>query len=287
MGAEIWDRVIEGRPLVGLEIGEIDGRLDLNSIAPARAVPTRIEGVAWDSLHFTRCDLNNLRLLNCTITNCVFQQCNCESWRVWASTVSASQFRVSDLRSSSLGAELDGKRTLYRDVEFDSSDLRDTSHSGVDYSSCRFSRCRIKKVDFGKSSFMNCSFIGELREVVFNSPWGAPRPDVEIRNLDLTQARLRYTAFHSLDLDSVRFPEDDEHIICENYPAILDELLEEFRRSDDIDSQVAVAGLEVRRSCASNRDVVNKKDLRDSFGVDGAVRALEVIRRFHSHEANG
>ena len=47
-------------------------------------------------------------------------------------------------------------------------------------------------------------------------------------NVDLSRAKLRWVEFRGLDLDTVRFPDDEDHLILNDYPR---SLIDYFRRS--------------------------------------------------------
>ena len=72
-------------------------------------------------------------------------------------------------------------------------------------------------------------------------------PPNEMKRVDLRRAKLRGSEFRGLDLDEVLFPEDEDHIVVEDYPQILDRLLAYFGERRDMGSQRLAARFEHKK----------------------------------------
>jgi hypothetical protein len=99
-------------------------------------------------------------------------------------------------------------------------------------------------------------------------------------DVDFTGAKLRWVEFRSLDMETVRFPEDDEHFIVSDYLGTLDRLLETFKGRDDAASKRLTAVLGNKRKWAGakqSRGFFNKNDPLESGSEDGLRRVLEII----------
>jgi hypothetical protein len=162
--------------------------------------------------------------------------------------------------------------------------LRNTIFVSAEFSSCRFRNSNLARVDFEASSFTDCVFEGELRETLFahESLLVNGLPPNEMRNVDFTRAKLLWVGFRGLNLDTVRFPEDAEHIILNDYPSQLDLLLRIFGNRIDTPSQALAAGLEVQRKWLGpkqRRGVLNTNDILEIGGQQLLDLVLDVLGR--------
>jgi uncharacterized protein YjbI with pentapeptide repeats len=303
--AQVWKRLTEGKSLDGLGLDSRNGRLDLSGLlAPEPSVVksvrktvadvselndvTVFKGVTWKSLDFSSSRLNGLRFFNCTITDCVLDECRCQDWRLWGTTISNTSFRSADLRRSALGGVLEGRRNIFQKVDFTEADLRQTVYVSAEFVGCRFKDTRLSKVNFGGSSFTDCSFEGELREVCFNRKGfkADALPPNEMLRVDFSRAQLRSVEFRGLDLDNVRFPTDEDHLLLNDYLQTLDKLLEALRGRKDTTSKMLAGYFSVYRKWAGPRQrqgVLNQNDLLETVGEEGLRSVLEIIepsRRF-------
>lgn len=181
-----------------------------------------------------------------------------------------------------MGGVQDGRRNTFRNVDFTSADLRGTVYVAAEFSDCRFSKSKLNKINFQSSTFTNCTFEGELREVIFNKAGfkGAEFPQNRMHNVDFSRARLRWTEFHDLDLRDVRFPEDDEHVIVNDFPGILERLLETFRARSDLASRRLFLRFDREQKqlgLAQKVGIFNKADLVEMGGDEGLQTVLDVI----------
>jgi uncharacterized protein YjbI with pentapeptide repeats len=200
-------------------------------------------------------------------------------WRLWSTRISDTTFRSTDLRGSVLGAVQDGKRNGFRNVDFGTTDLRRTAYVSAEFNACTFAYTRLDKVDFQGSTFADCSFEGELREVMFYREGfrGGAYPPNEMVGVDFSRAELRWCAFRGLDLDDVRLPHNDDHIVLNDFPEMLDRLLLALRGREDLGSKTMVAVFADARKWAGRRGVLNKKDLLEMAGEDGLKMVLKIL----------
>ena len=301
MSTEIWDALVHGRPVGDAGAPKIDGRLDLRNlrIAEPFAVETtrtrladvtvmggltEIRGASWQSIDFSDSMLPGLRFLDCRIHNCVFDRCRMHDLRIWRTDFADVSFRSADLRGAVLAGtnEKDDKRVTYHDVDFTAADMRGTMYGAVEFVRCKFNRARLNKVDFQSSTFSDCSFEGELRGVMFYRTGfrGERFPPNEMKRVDLRRAKLRWSEFRELDLDEVRFPEDEDHIVVDNYPEALERLLAYFRGRADLGSRGFVTSFEHKKQWLGPRQrvgVLNRNDLIETGGEEGLKTVLEII----------
>jgi len=298
--ADVLARLIQGKSVDNCGLGAINNRIDLRGLVVpeprvAKQLATKIADVAvlsgmtkfheicLDSLDFTGSCLNNILFFNCKINNCVFEKCLCQNWKLWGTTVSNASFRLADLRNSALGGVQNDRTNTYQKVDFTEADLRQTKYISARFNGCLFKETQLNKVDFHGSTFVDCSFEGELREVCFNRK--AFKMDMLPRNemlrVDFSHAQLRSVEFRGLDLENVRFPTNDDHILLDDYPQMLDELLKSLRGQTDVAVRKLAAYLGVYRKWVGpkqRRGVLNKNDLIEIGGEKGLLRVLEIIK---------
>lgn len=178
---EVFARLLAGRPLDDLKLGEHDGRIDLRGI-PA-PIPTRLkryefedwfveevsgklefQSVRLESLDFSQAFLDSLLLFHVKISNCRFDGAVCQGWRMWATDVTDASFEGADLRSMATGSWYEGRGTAFRRVSFRNANLKSFGSLTATFTDCDFSDAKIVNVDFGSSSFIRCRFAGKRCE---------------------------------------------------------------------------------------------------------------------------
>jgi uncharacterized protein YjbI with pentapeptide repeats len=298
--SEVWSRLIESKPLSDMGLGSIGGRFDIRGTCAPSPMTDKsyrspfgevhqlvgavtIRGATWKSLDFSNSRMEALRFFGCTIDDCVFDRCSCRDWRLWSTTVSDSRFHSADLRQSGLGGIQGGIRNAYRNVDFSEADLRSTAYHAAEFTNCTFKNTRLDGVDFQTSVFTNCHFEGVLREVQFHRRGfrGDAFPPNEMLRVDFSRAKLRWVEFRGLDLESVRFPEDDEHIVLNDYRAALGRLLDTLKCRTDLAGRRLASALEMARKWAGprqQRGVLNTRDLFEMCGTEEELnRFLDLI----------
>lgn len=297
---EVWRRLVAGESLRSLPLGENEGRLDLRGIqAPVvfknegrffrnwalHEVRGRLEfrNVQFEDLDFTGSALKHAQFFNSRIKGCRFDHADCEGLGVRATDVTETSFVGANLRDAVLGPWYKDRGNKYKFVDFSSADMRGLISTTAAYSDCNFSEARLDKVDFQSSSFIRCRFAGEMREVLFysktfNSKKKDPNP---MEDVDFTQAKLHWVEFRGLNLDRVRFPQDDDHILIKNYRCVLGRALNALR-----DHQSQYAGrlraiLELEQKWLGPMQevgLVRRLDFRERWGKEGEEFAVELMR---------
>ena len=242
-----------------------------------------IRGVTWRHLDLGGADLRHLRFVDCRLEDCVFDDSDCRDWRLWDTRVARCSFRRADLRGSALGAVEGKKRNAWEDVDFTEADLRETYYGSGDIVRCRYKDAKLTKVDFEGMVFKDCTFEGELEEVTFNRYdfGGEAFPPNLMDGVDFRRARFHWVTFRGLDLENLQFPEDDEHIIIDDYRTSLERILAALQgRRDDVSRQLAaVLGDRRKRAGPSQRrGIIGKGDLRVMGGEAAVTYFSELLR---------
>jgi len=143
-------------------------------------------------------------------------------------------------------------------------------------------------IGFGTSTFIDCQFEGELREVIFwrsdLSTRGYPEdafPPNEMMRVDFSGAKLRWVEFRGLTLDGVKLPNDREHLVIPDLASALDKLIDALGHQSDQTARVLVAVFQVTRRWAPQnaRGVFNTQDLAEA-GKDAVERVLGLLHQF-------
>jgi uncharacterized protein YjbI with pentapeptide repeats len=296
---DAWKRLSQGKGLDGLPLGTRGGRIDLGGLilpdvsaigryrTPIADVAETnggavLRGCRLKGLDFTGSKLPGIRLFDCEIQDCRFDACQLEGLRVWSSRFSETSFRAASLRKAVLGGVQDGRRNIFSNVDFTEADLRQSIYKAASFEGCVFGNAKLVKIDFQTSTFSDCTFEGELREVIFcrRGFKGDSFPANEMKNVDFSRARLHFVEFRGLSLDHVRLPNDAEHIIVTNYVETLDRMLDALRVQDDPTARTLAGLLGNRRKWAAPdqfQGVLNIEDLREIAGEDGVQRVLSLL----------
>ncbi|SEC59012.1 Uncharacterized protein YjbI, contains pentapeptide repeats [Rhizobiales bacterium GAS188] len=309
MNTEAWIKLIHGHPLAGGEPRTPEGRLDMRrlhlddprtvktirtDIAQINVLAgiTEIRGAIWQSIDFSSSRLPGLQFFDCRIRDCLFDRCKLTRLRVWATEFSNDSFRYADLRDCSLGSSWQGRPSIYRDVDFTNADMRRSGNHPAEYINCMFKNTKLSGCHDIRSSFINCSFEGELRDVTFQAhDWeNKAAPPKVMKGVDFSRAKFWHTDFRGFDLDDVRFPEDDDHVIVDNIRDCVKRLHDYFNPRPDVGSQRVTAGLEhqLRWMGAGRKTGVFRKSLiLEMAGEEGLRALLRIIGKDARGRATG
>ncbi|MFS0702604.1 pentapeptide repeat-containing protein [Cellulomonas sp. 179-A 4D5 NHS] len=180
-----------------------------------------LRGVTLSGLDLSGATWESLRLLDVRVEDCVFDDARLPDLRMWESRWTDCSMRGTRLNGGSMAGRTPVWRrrgsTQWAGVDFTGADLRDTAHGGELYTGCDFSHARLESVDFSDARHVRSRFAGVLREVFFyrRAPQSSRlRPVNEMRDVDLTAARLTDCSFFGLDLASARLPSAALHVIA-------------------------------------------------------------------------
>jgi uncharacterized protein YjbI with pentapeptide repeats len=307
---EVWRRLVTGESLNELSLPTREGRIDLSGLALAdprvlerwqttladiaRIEPTGVfRNAKLQNIDLTGSKLPSVHFTDCEISNCCFDRCDMPGLRLCATTIRESSFREANLRGIALGAAsvtgpFAGRRNSFVGVDFSGADLRDTIYVAAAFERCDFSNAKLANIKFGTSTFSDCKFAGELRQVQF---WrsdlfarGFPEdafPPNEMVNVDFSCADLRDVEFRGLIVDRVRFPNDADHIVINDFAGVLDNLIGALTLQGDQTAAMLIAYLSVGRkwTVSGARGVLNKRDLAEC-GTDAVGRLSGLLRQF-------
>lgn len=298
---EIWHRLLRSRRLDDLPLARHEGRVDLRRLKRPRRVPGRfgfgktevppnaplkIRGAHWHDLDFSGSVLQELRVFATNAVNCRFDECRLPGLRVWSSSFVDCTFIGANLRECMLGGVDKGRRTAYQRVDFSKADMRSTGYEAAAFEGCAFRTTRLKGTDFQSTTFKDCVFAGEIHDVLFyrHGFKGERFPPNEMINVDFRRAQLLAVAFRGLSMDTALFPEDDDHVVIDDYPAVLERMVGILLKQGDPTARSLVYYLEIDRQwlVPGARRAINLQELSEYGGrelVDLFVETLKVAAR--------
>jgi uncharacterized protein YjbI with pentapeptide repeats len=299
LSEEVVARLLVGRPLGDLGLGEHDGRVDLRGLPMPQPQRLRryekhgwfieelsdrllFKGVRLVGLDFSGSLLDSIRCWDSRIEDCRFDGARCQHLGLLRTEVADCSFAGADFRQAALGAWSDGGN-VYRRVSFAQADFRVGSCPAAAFIDCDFSHARLEKVDFQSSSFVRCRFAGDLREVMFYDhgfKTGKPDPN-PMEDVDFSGAVLHDVEFRRLNLDKVTFPESG-HLVVRGYRCVLERALAELSGDPAREARLLKVSLQHRLQWAGPEQQVGVFSLLDferRGGQQLAERAIDLLRR--------
>jgi uncharacterized protein YjbI with pentapeptide repeats len=301
LAGDVLARLISGRSLKDLGLGEVEGRVDLRGLpllAPQRrsqfnwrglrfersSQPSEVKNATWRSLDLSNSALEGLRLFDMRIVDCKFFEASCLDWRLWRSDVTDCSFINADLRHASLGAWSEGRGNNYNNVNFSRADFRESASQAASYVDCDFSHANLRGLNFRSSSFVRCTFAGVLHKVVFDGrQLSTGKPNLNsMEDVDFSRAKLELVEFRGLDLYRVTFPADPGLWVIDDYPCVLEKSIEYLAgRKGKMEEWVRRIFEERRRSLqvgpGAKRGYLNRNDYVILGGEEMAALVESVI----------
>jgi hypothetical protein len=149
----------------------------------------------------------------------------------------------------------------------------------------------LDKVEFGSTIFLRCRFAGVLREVIFSDHGfrTGKRDPNPMEDIDFSAATLRWVECRGLNLDRVRWPTDDDHIVVRHLPCVLDRAVEMLAQDASPDSRALRAIIDHYRKWLGPRQdvgVFNRQDLQEGGSEAKAALGIRVLRTAEAHCAH-
>jgi uncharacterized protein YjbI with pentapeptide repeats len=296
--AEVWERLRGGGRLDGLGLARHEGRTDLRGLGAPQPTPfdsirvgerdyalmrprVTVADVRVEAVDFSGADLDFVTFDGCDIADCKFEKTLCRCGTFNGTSVRNTTFESADLRDAALGTiASNGRRNAFLDVDFTRTDLRGTIYGTVDFARCKFDRCKLKRVCFDGAVFVDCVFSGPLSDVEFRRRSSAymDAPGNEMKNVSFAGARLMDVRFAELDLDSVAWPRDADHLVVDNYREVLKRVLARLEGTSDTLSRVMTAVLESNLRWAGPNQRVGCVSRWDVDGDEGFARIKELAQ---------
>lgn len=236
LAENVFAALSEGRRLDDLGLPESDGRVDLRGLTlPDRpGYPSlTLRDVRLTGLDLTRSRLPHLRLHNCQVDDCVFDDATMPDLRMWGSRILSSSLARANLRNVTVAGTGPGTpANSIESVDFSGADMSEASINEAVVSSCTFAYANLDRARFVRARLTDCVFRGPLTEVLFDSRPIDGRAIAPFTRVDLSEAHLDLTEFHSCEFVDPVFPSDpDEVLIVPNFgrvgPAALDRLADD------------------------------------------------------------
>jgi uncharacterized protein YjbI with pentapeptide repeats len=235
LAEEVLARLVAGRPLDGLGLGDVAGRTDLRGLpAPTPKRLARFEAAGWfveslgnlvrlRGLDLSGASLDSFRFHQCVIEECVLDKARCNDWRMWESRIRNTSFRGTSFRNAALGPWSGGKGNEFTGVDFTQADFRGAPRMTALYEDCDFSSAKLDKMEFQRCGLVRCRFSGPLNEVIFDArvfPGDEQQPNYCI-DVDMSGVVIHLTEFLGFNLAAVKLPDEPGLRVIENFPCVL------------------------------------------------------------------
>lgn len=292
LAREVVARLAEGWPLAGLDLGEVDGRVDLRGLAGSGPGDVAVRGQVLAGLDLRGARLFGWRLHAATVRDCRLDGADCQDWQLWDSTVERCSFDGADLRGAALGTWQDGHGNSWRAVDLRRADLRGSVCVAARFEDCDFSDARLTGISFEQCTLLRCRFAGALNDVTFDGRSVPDRPAAAtMRDVDLADARFDQVDFRGSDLSGVVLPADPDLRVIRRYPCTVERALADLDRADadPAASRVLRAVLQSRRhllrsgSSEDDAAVLNRRDFLPFGGEELAALAFDVLTRAEAY----
>jgi uncharacterized protein YjbI with pentapeptide repeats len=285
--------------MTGLGLGEVDGRTDLRGLpAPIPKRRRRFEAAGWfaeelgglvvlrgirlEALDLSGGQLQSLRFFASQIADCRLDEASCQDWRLWDAEVTDCSFAAASLRDAALGTWHEGRRNVWRRVDFSGADFRVVAPLGAVFEDCDFSGARIANVRFEQCAFIRCRFAGSLHEVVFDGRKVADGPlPAPMESVDFTDAFLDQVEFMGLDLSRVILPRDPDVRLIRRYRCVIQRALAMLEADDSLPARMLRGEfsnrLRMMHGQGEECNVFNRRDYLASGGEELAGLADRVL----------
>lgn len=291
--------LLAGRPLSGLGLDEVDGRVDLRGLpAPIPQRLRRFETEGWfveelgglvkfqharlAGLDLSGAQLQNFRFHDSQLTGCLFTGANCQDWRLWGTEVTDCGFAKADLRQAAVGTWHDNRRNAWRRVDFSGADFRTLSVTAALFEDCDFSAAKLAKVKFEQCALTRCRFSGVLRETIFDgrelTDVPAPPPPDDV---DFADARFDQVEFMEFDLSRVILPRDPDVRLVHRYRCVAERVLAAVRSDESRPARLIRAEfahrLRMMRGAGDETNIFNRRDYLAAGGDELAGLADRLV----------
>jgi uncharacterized protein YjbI with pentapeptide repeats len=209
---EVVARLRAGRPLTGLGLGEVDGRVDLRGLRlEAR---TRLDDVTLEGLDLRRAVLDHVALMRCAIRDCRFDHASCQQVKAWACDVTDCSFAGADLFAAMLEGWHDGRANRFTGVSFVDANLR-RGVGGGQYVDCDFSGARVANRTFDGVTFVRCTFAGPLYKATIRprAVYGFIVRPGDIVETDFSRVLFWRTTLTGVEFGEVALPADPDLVV--------------------------------------------------------------------------
>lgn len=302
LAAEVLERLKAGRSLSDLPLGMHKGRVDLRGISVPEVTKEELppfrnwalhqlkgylqfRNAHFENLDFSYSRLEHVQFSHSQIIGCRFDRADCQNWGIRASNIVSTAFIGAKLNDAVLGPWYQGRGNVYDAVDFSQADMRGVLSSTATYVDCDFLNAKLDKIDFQSSSFIRCRFAGVVREVIFyDNAFDPKKPDPNpMEDVDFSKATLRWVEFRRLNLDRVRLPRDENHLVVNNYRCVLDKAIAlaagmedtRYRRSIDAILRHRLKWIGPQQDVG----IFSRLDFRESGGPEGEEFAVALLRR--------
>ena len=217
------DRWLAGAGQRPEDLRSVGGRADLRGF-PVSGSPRSFghredpgSGPVWHSLDLSHARADAVTIVGGEITDCLFEAASLVDLQVDATTLEDCSFRRADLRMSTLGsAQWQGRRTVWRRVDFTGAALKRGTFSG-----CLLERCTFEGNGrlwwITNCELQRCTFRGTLGSLTLDGGRSMPPTAPPPLSADFSGAVLRDSMLIGYRLDDAILPTQDDLVVIRHY----------------------------------------------------------------------
>lgn len=153
----------------------------------------------------------------CTVRQCLFHRSVLTRLSIWKSEFEDCEFIKADMRASHIG--FNGTHLLR--CRFDGANVRRVGFINAVFRDIEFDAKTWNHTDFGASGFWNCSFSGQLQDIMFRGNYLLPSDQYKkpehtgLHGVSFENATLRWVGLRNgCDLEDIKLPADGSAFIC-------------------------------------------------------------------------
>ena len=240
-----------------------------------------LRGALLQGLDLTGAHLQSLRFFGSRIVDCRLDAANCQDWRLWDTEVADCSFARTSLRDAAVGTWHEGRRNVWRRVDFRGADFRVVAPLGGVFEDCDFSGARIAKVRFEQCAITRCRYASTLTQVVFDGRRLEGRPAPAPLEADFTGSVFDQVEFMGLDLSGVILPQDPDLRLISRYQCVIEKALVSLDGDSSLPARMLCGEftnrLKMMRGTGVEANVFNRRDYVASGGEELAGLAERVL----------
>lgn len=284
LASEAWKRLLAGRPLDGLGLGEHKGRVDLRGLPGTDAWVT----ATWEGLDLTEAGLRFARFKDAVLRDCVFEVADFDNGGFWGCDVADCSFAGAGLTNLVLGGTVGRFRKRgcrWTKVDFRKADLRGSFPTRAAFVDCDFRGIKVTDFfQFNDATYIRCRFGGRLVEPQFMASAGhrGPVDPERVTDCDFSEAELVWSDFRGLNLRGVVWPDDERHIVVHDFRAALERAMAELEGMEGDMADDVLQVLRIRAQYvgpAQESGIFHEREFLDHGGSPSHVAlARQVLR---------
>lgn len=254
----------------------VDGRADCRGFKSEGKSTKKVE---FRDLDFTFASFAHSRIEDSFFLNCLFVNADFSDFRDHGNRFERCKFVSVKFN----GAYIGYRGSEFLDCRFEQCKFAKTLFIRAEFTDVDFVNCRLRGIDFDASSFENCSFSGELRDVWFRGGFalpdeeqrfGKPRPN-KMENVSFEHAELSDLTFSdNCDLSTVRIDQTGKVFIVDKITQRLKRMKVEilsWKENEQKSAENLIFALDRKEQ---DWTIISLSDVERDYGTNTAAKII-------------